>query len=369
MRDTGFIDRPQLQSLIDVLADSGYRVIGPAVRDGAIQFDPITDAAQLPSGWRDEQAPGEYRLQQTDSERRFAWANGPQALKPLTFAPRELLWRAERDAQGTLHFEAEIPDPGPVAVLGARACDLAALALHDRHFITDGCDPVYTARRESLLIIAINCTHPAATCFCVSTGDGPEARTGYDLALTELDHGYLIVAGSEAGRRIVERLSPAAASPQQRQAAADSIAAAATRQTRSLPPGPLQAALFARLDHPRWQEVADRCLSCGNCTSVCPTCFCHRESDDPDLGGERAGHIREWDSCFTVGHSYLHGFVVRSTTQHRYRQWMTHKLGGWHSQFGRGGCVGCGRCITWCPVGIDLTEEAGVICADEEAAQ
>jgi ferredoxin len=140
---------------------------------------------------------------------------------------------------------------------------------------------------------------------------------------------------------------------------------AAEAQQRTLPGRDLQAPLFARLSHPQWQAIGERCLACGNCTAVCPTCFCHSEQEHPALDGGGSEHVREWDSCFTPGHSYIHGVVIRAETSQRYRQWLTHKLGSWHEQYGRSGCVGCGRCITWCPVGIDITEEVTTICGGD----
>ena len=119
----------------------------------------------------------------------------------------------------------------------------------------------------------------------------------------------------------------------------------------------MQELLQGNLEHPRWDDVAERCLTCGNCTMVCPTCFCTTVEDHSDLAGRRAERKRRWDSCFTMDFSYIHGGSVRDQARSRYRQWMTHKLASWIDQFGTSGCVGCGRCITWCPVGIDITEE------------
>jgi ferredoxin len=119
--------------------------------------------------------------------------------------------------------------------------------------------------------------------------------------------------------------------------------------------------LYRNLEHPRWDEVATRCLSCANCTMVCPTCFCTTVEDVTDLSGEHAERWQRWDSCFTQAFSYVHGGSVRPSTKAKYRQWMTHKLATWLDQFGSSGCVGCGRCITWCPVGIDITEEVRAI--------
>jgi ferredoxin len=358
----GFLRRADLQRLIDALAASHRRVIGPVVREGALVFEPVERAAQLPTGWRDEQAPGRYRLSCTDTPRCFAWAVGAQALKPLSFAPREVLWRAERNERGELRFTEPALTPPSLAVIGVRACDLAALHLQDQHFAYgEYADSYYNRRRRALFIVAVDCAHPAATCFCASTGDGPAATSGFDLALTELDDGFIVAARSDAGRTLAEAL-PLVPVSETQQAQADAERAAATAaQQRSLPGRDLNAALFAQLDHPRWKEVGERCLACGNCSSVCPTCFCHSEHDLTSTDASSAEHLRQWDSCFSAGHSYIHGWVVRGSTDLRYRQWMTHKLGSWHEQYGRSGCVGCGRCITWCPVGIDITEEAAAI--------
>lgn len=363
----GFLPRAQLQRLFDVLSTSHSKVVGPVVRDGAIVYDAIERASQLPAGWRDEQAPGRYRLVPSDTPRCFAWAVGAQALKPITFAPREELWRAERNSRGDLRF-IEPPHEAPtLAVIGVRACDLAALHLQDQHFAFGTyADAYYNRRRRALFIVAVDCAYPAATCFCASTGDGPRATSGFDLALTELDEGFLVAARSEAGRTVAEELPLVPATPAQLAQAEAERQAAAEGQQRAMPGRDLKDALFARLDDPHWKDVGERCLACGNCTAVCPTCFCHSEHDLVTADGAGAQHTRQWDSCFGAGHSYIHGWVIRGSTDLRYRQWLTHKLGSWHEQYGRSGCVGCGRCITWCPVGIDITEEAAALAGGPE---
>jgi sulfhydrogenase subunit beta (sulfur reductase) len=359
-----FLPRQSMDSLFDAIRNRGFsRILGPVARDGAIVYRDLATAADLPVGVRDRQGPGTYRLEtQDDSVRAFSWANGPQALKPLTFAPRESLWRCERDVSGGLRFLDVLQEHQPTAVVGVRACDLAALQIHERHFLKSAySDPHYAARRSSLFLVAVHCSHPADTCFCVSTGDGPRAESGYDLAMSELDDGFVITAGTDRGRAVLEALGLSTASSAQQEEADREIEAAARAQRRSLPSQNLKGALYARLEHPHWDQVGRRCLSCGNCTAVCPTCFCHAEQDEPALTGNSTEHLRQWDSCFTAVHSYMGHFLVREETRLRYRQWLTHKLGSWHEQYGRSGCVGCGRCIAWCPVGIDITAEVSAL--------
>ena len=364
-----YLERSALQKLIDALQEAGYRCVGPRVADGAIVYDTLDSCAQLPQGISERQSPGQYGLTENGSERYFAWANGPQAVKPYVFAARETLWHSEQDENGQLRFVDMTPQPEALAIIGVRACDLAALYIQDKHFLHgDKKDPYYLARRQQLFLVAVNCTHPAQTCFCASTGDGPRADYGYDIVLSELDDGYLVHGRSDKGLAIIGELPTTAASETKIQVADAEIKRAAEQQTRGLPSDNLRDALFANLEHGRWDEVAKRCMSCGNCTSVCPTCFCHAEDDAPSLDGKSSDYYRQWDSCFTQGHSYIHGITIRAATSQRYRQWLTHKLGSWHDQYGRSGCVGCGRCITWCPVGIDITEEAAAICGETENA-
>lgn len=360
--ETGFLPRAGFQALLDALREAGYRCVGPQTRDGAIVYDTLRGTGELPQGIRDSQAPGRYRIEKTASPRYFSWANGPQALKPFLFTPHESMWRCERNTRGEIHFTEIKPAAEWLAVIGVRACDLAALRLQDQHFLQGVfTDPYYAARRENLFLVAVHCTHPAETCFCASTGDGPCATQDYDLALYELDDGYLLQSGSDKGRTMATKLPLVPVTEVQQQTAEQEVQEAARQQIRSLPSRNLRDVLFANLEHPRWENVAERCLSCGNCTSVCPTCFCHGEKDETVLKGDHSVHARQWDSCFTQGHSYIHGMTIRADTRSRYRQWLTHKLGSWHDQYGRSGCVGCGRCIAWCPVGIDITEEARAI--------
>ena len=356
-----FFKTDQLQLLLNTLQDQGYTCVGPQVIDGAILFDEIQSVDQLPRGITDEQQAGSYTLNHSHSSKYFEWANGPQAIKPLVFTPKEKLWSSTQSVDGEISFSVAKQQTKKLAVIGARACDVAALKIHDQHFLQQQfVDPYYKARRENLLIVAVNCSHPASTCFCHSTGDGPFVSDSFDIALTELQNGFLIEAQSPQGNKIIAALSLQNGTQEQLEES-EKIKTRASKQNRALPKLDIKTRLFDELENENWHSIATKCLSCGNCTAVCPTCFCHSENEAPELDGSSSTHYREWDSCFGQGHSYIHGIPIRSETSQRYRQWLTHKFASWHDQYGRSGCVGCGRCITWCPVGIDVIESIKII--------
>ncbi|MDT7042831.1 4Fe-4S dicluster domain-containing protein [Candidatus Nitronereus thalassa] len=341
--------------------------MGPTVQDGSIQWTYIHQVEDLPIGWRDEQTPGNYRLNKTDSQNIFDIVHGPESLKRQTFAPREQLLQIEKTKKG-FSVQENIPQSEQVAILGVRACDLAGLTMQDRIFLQDQFpDPYYQARRQNLFLVAVNCTRAHETCFCASMGTGPKAESGYDLVLTESDQEFLIQGGSPRGEEILESLTVSPAEDLQIQEHDERIAACAASQTRKVNQSSLPQGLYDAHDHRRWDEVATRCLACTNCTMVCPTCFCHTVEETPDLTQHTTEHVRVWDSCFTPDHGYIHGKNFRPTIKDRYRMWLTHKMASWIDQFGSSGCVGCGRCITWCPVGIDVTEELHALLGEKES--
>lgn len=354
------LDEPALGGLIEALGQKGFAVVGPKVRDGAVMYNEIASAADLPQGWASEQEAGKYRLKRDPSAGPFDYVIGPSSWKQWLHPPEVRLFAAERD-NGAFRI---LPNTSPApryALVGVRACELAAIAIQDRVLLGDRyTDPIYQARRKALFVVAVNCTRSAPTCFCASMQTGPRAVEGFDLALTPVGNGreYLGETGTDAGAAVAGELGWPEAPPEMLSEAAETVRAAARAQTRAVELEGLAEALAAAAEHPRWEAVAKRCLACGNCTLACPTCFCTTVEDTSTVDGARAERWRKWDSCFTQSFSYIHGGSVRTSVKSRYRQWLTHKLAYWQQQFGAPGCVGCGRCITWCPAGIDLTEEA-----------
>ena len=357
-----FLFRDEFAKLFDVLHAFEYDVIGPTIDQEAIVYDRISTVDDLPRGWTDMQSPGTYRLQQRDDDALFGYAVGPHSWKQHLFPPVSTLSTATRTETGWEFAASDEDESRKTAFLGVRACEIAAMGIQNRVF-TGGpyVDPQYQRRRDRALIIAVNCTAPAATCFCTSMNTGPRCTQSFDLALTELPEGFLVEVATPAGEAIIDALETAPATDDLRDQAEAAQQRAIRQIKKKMDTTDIRDLLMGNLEHPQWDDVADRCLSCTNCTMVCPTCFCSSVEEVSDLSGDHVERQRVWDSCFNVSFSYMNGGWVRNSIRNRYRQWMTHKLATWIDQFGTSGCVGCGRCITWCPVGIDITEEVAAI--------
>jgi sulfhydrogenase subunit beta (sulfur reductase) len=361
------IEPDALNELIQSLRQQNYTVIGPTLRAGAIVLDEITSTTELPIGKTDEQAPAQYRLKERTDGSLFAFSVGPHSWKRYLFPPVLKLLTSHKNGEG-FQVSEELPSPDKeqqYALLGVRACDLSAIQIQDKVFGGGAYqDPAYLRARNKAFIVAVNCIHAGGTCFCSSVRTGPRARVGFDLALSEVidsEHYLIVEVGTDRGEKLIETVTRRPAEDAEVEKAEHLIRAASQLTGRSLEPDNTRDILYQNTEHPRWDIVAARCLSCANCTMVCPTCFCATVEDTTDLAGTTADRIRKWDSCFTLDFSYIHGGSVRPSSRGRYRHWITHKLASWVDQFGTIGCVGCGRCITWCPVGIDITEEFRVI--------
>lgn len=360
------VELNDLQGLFTALQQKDHVLVGPLVRDGAIVYDAITDVAELPQGWTDVQEPASYRLERGERDALFDHTVGPYSWKRYLFPPRVRLFAAAKDGKGFTVETDTRPPARPYAFIGVRACELAALELQDRVFMTGPyTDRYYSSVRAAAFIVAVNCAQAGGTCFCASMNTGPKAKGGFDLALTEIiegeRHAFVVEVGSPKGKSILEGVVHRPATAEEIALAGGVTQRTETMMGRSLETKDLARVLHDNFEHPRWDDVAKRCLACANCTMVCPTCFCSTVEDVTDLTGEHAERWRRWDSCFTAEFTKVAGGNIRMTTRSRYRQWLTHKLSNWVEQFGAYGCVGCGRCITWCPVGIDITAEATAI--------
>ena len=354
-----------LERMLGTLREKGYQITGPKIRDGAIVLETIDSAARMPRGVRDHHGPGRYRLEETGDGSWFSYTLGPDSWKKFFYPAIRKLWTSKRNG-GLLEIDVEPTQQGRRALIGVRPCELESIAIQDR-VLAEGeyADRNYVAGREDNFIVAVNCTVPGGTCFCASMGTGPRATAGYDVALTELGGNgrqrFMARAGSRKGEQLLAKVACGKAAGGDLDLEERLLEAAAGKMGRTLDTAGLADVLADATEHPRWEEVDERCQACTNCTMVCPTCYCHTVEDTTDLTGSTAERTRVWDSCFTADHSYLHGGSVRESRAARYRQWLTHKLSSWHDQFGGSGCTGCGRCITWCPVGIDITEEAQAV--------
>ena len=360
-----FMDRQRFDQFFTSLQTQGYEIIGPTVLDGAVVYTHLDSANELPSGWTDEQDGGTYRLSRRTDDALFGYSVAPQSWKKFLFLPTLQLWEANRTSTG-FQISGPHPDVHKRAFLGVRACEIKAMQIQDRILVHGPYpDTVYAQLRQNALIVAVQCRKAGGTCFCVSMDAGPRITGGFDILLTEVirpgRHYFLVERGSERGARLLEDLLFQPASAEEEAEEDRIVQETAAKMGRVLDQTDIKGMLYRNYEHPRWREVSQRCLTCTNCTLVCPTCFCANIEDVTDLTGERVERWRRWDSCFALDHSYLHGGCVRCSGTSRYRQWMTHKLATWIDQFGTSGCVGCGRCITWCPVGIDITEETSAI--------
>jgi sulfhydrogenase subunit beta (sulfur reductase) len=379
------IQHNEFERLISALKQHGYSIVAPTKRGSAIVYEEILSSTELPIGWIDEQEPGVYRLKQRSDRAYFGYNVGAHSWKKILFTPLLKLFSAKRSdedfsisssSSGT--DDSKIPEShSPAkkyAFLGVRSCELYALKIQDKVFIGGQyVDPFYKSLREQTFIIAVNCSQAGGTCFCASMNTGPKVEDGYDLALTEVmnekEHYFVVDIGSERGNDLLREVPHSPAEHSQREVARQIVEETRTHMGRVLDTINIKELLYGNLEHKRWDEVAKRCLSCANCTMVCPTCFCSTVEDVTDLTGDHAERWRKWDSCFTMDFSYIHGGSTRSSVKSRYRQWMTHKLASWIDQFGTSGCVGCGRCITWCPVGIDITEETRALRTSQQQEQ
>jgi sulfhydrogenase subunit beta (sulfur reductase) len=279
--------------------------------------------------------------------------------KNALFPQAERLFTYRKEGQG-ITLDPPFPGGKKQALFGVRPCDVRAFLLLDSVFTSDKPDPYYADRRSNTVVVSLACTHPDAACFCQSLGGGPCSSEGSDLLMFDLGDQYLVEGHSAQGRLLLENdffgdaddeaIAGAEQARVKAEASMDPIAA-----TMIVTAGELQKKLADIFDDSIWSELTESCISCGVCTYLCPTCHCFDICDEasPDAG-ER---IRIWDSCqsplFTQQAS---GFNPRPSAKERYRQRIMHKFSYLRETGNMTGCVGCGRCVTECPVNLDIRE-------------
>jgi sulfhydrogenase subunit beta (sulfur reductase) len=361
-------ERGEIDILLYALKDRGYTLIAPILRDGAIVYGEITSSDNLPIGWTDEQDAATYTIKHRDDKALFGYVVGPQSWKKFLLLPSMKIFSARLNGKGFIPDNklGTTSEKKKYAFVGVRSCELNALSVQDRVFKSDKyVDPYYAATRAETFILAVNCGQAGGSCFCASMKTGPKVQHGYDLALTEVivdkKHFFVVEVGSDRGAEVLKGIQSRPADPTDIKLAEQIVKKAEKQMKRKMDTTNIRELLADNLEHPHWDDVAHRCLTCTNCTLVCPTCFCSTVEDTTDLSGEHAERWRRWDSCFTMQFAKVAGGNFRPSPKSRYRQWLTHKLSSWVDQFGVLGCVGCGRCITWCPVGIDITAEVKAI--------
>ncbi len=376
MVEPQILPKDRLPELIRILQEQGYQVVAPVEEGSVLAMRPVSDAGEIACGIEDTQAPGHYRILDGPAPTYFDNVVGPDGPKRYFFPPHLPLFSFSVDDDGFV-LEQVAPEPPRLAFLGVRPCDLSAIRVQDRVFGHEDNGQVfrcesetyYMRAREAALIIVVNCTRPGGSCFCGSWGTGPEATEGFDLSLTELRGSFLVRAGSSSGVSVLDALSTEPATEAERELAYLKVLRAREHMGRVLKTDGLGELLRNNPEHQIWQEIGDRCLGCGNCTMVCPTCFCSTVTDSNDLVTGNVTRTREWESCFTHQFSYVTSGPVRASISSRYRHWLRHKLSGWWEQFDMSGCVGCGRCLTWCPVAIDWTQDIAQLQREVESRE
>lgn len=333
-----------------------YKVIAPKLKDGVIYYSEVSDLKELPLGFRNVEMPGYYSLETTSGY--FTYTHPVNSPKAFLHPPELTLIKVLNTEEG-LRFEVEYPGES-LCLFDVRACDLYALKVLDRVFVERNAhpDPYYLKLREKVFILAVNCSYATQTCFCTTMGTGPEVKGGYDLLLTELEIGFLIEVGSEKGEKVMESISNKERAEEKHfQEKKEAVKRAESYMRVFFEREGLPEKLYERMEAEHWKPIEKRCVACTSCTQVCPTCFCFDILEKNDLELSESRRVRVWDSCFSPAFATVHRFNLRQSIHSRYRQWLMHKFAYWTNQFGLFGCVGCGRCITWCPVGIDIRQE------------
>lgn len=314
-----------------------FSLIGPVKADGLTEFRQINSSDELNMGYHSTMlSPGKAYLYRPREE-----------LFSFSFGNSIEIREAPADAEQRI-------------LVGVHSCDTNAILYLDRVFLGQFRDPIYEARRNNTMIISLNCERVTGNCFCPSVGAGPFLKSvnGYDMLLTDFGDDYLVELKSERARGLFNVDDIKKSGAEEFKVKEEKERAALQKFTKTINMDGLDSVLRKGSEHPVWRTTAEElCLSCTNCVMVCPTCFCYDVVDEIAVDKKTVRRYRQWDACQDAKFAEVHGGNFRARRSARLRQFVTHKLGQTF-QFGVFGTVGCGRCITWCPTGIDLTEMA-----------
>jgi sulfhydrogenase subunit beta (sulfur reductase) len=318
---------------------ASYRVVAPVSEgEGSVRYRPLASGeAVVLDGPRPLRAPKEHFIPQVEPLLTFRGSGKTLTVEGIQRTP---------DSCGAASRESA------TVILGVCPCDARALSRLDDVFLgRKNTDNLYGVRRRATLLVGIACTTPSWGCFCTSVGGSPAGTESLDLLLTELGDHYHVAVLSEAGRGLIADPVFAHATEADESAANERHAAAIAR----MPPLFDAKAVTGNVawEAPVWMRHARRCLACGACSFLCPTCHCFDIQDE--VTAEGGVRFRCWDTCqfgeFTrmgAGHN------PRPTQAERLRQRVSHKFKYLVEEFGRMGCTGCGRCVEACPVNIDI---------------
>ncbi|ABO48689.1 4Fe-4S ferredoxin, iron-sulfur binding domain protein [Desulforamulus reducens MI-1] len=323
------LNKSETASLLDKLANE-YRVIAPVEKEGLVQFAAI----------------------QKGEEAKLDYMNAKKPGKEILFPQSEELYSYTVDAEG-VRMQDNV-DPKATIVFGMRPCDVKSMVLLDNVFKNDQYEDVYyLTRRANTLIVGLGCNEPSATCFCSSMSCGPFAKEGSDIFLTDIGEAYVVEGISEKGKELLAKLGLAEASAEAKGQAAK--LQEETKADGSVNIEGLAEKLGGMFEHPYWDSLYEKCLGCGACTYLCPTCHCFDIADEAtDCNGCR---VRNWDACmFPLFTLHGSGHNPRPGGKARWRQRLMHKFNYFVERYNATACVGCGRCIKNCPVNLDIRQ-------------
>lgn len=334
------LKKADLKGFLEAVAKE-YDLWAPKVVDGMADYLPW-DGGEAPDG----------KVRTRNSIKKFIHPQKEVMFNYTTHAAKE-------DCN-LLH---EVMPEGKTAVFGVSSCDARSVVLNGLVFVNDPTNfaqcPYYDARWTNTVFIGLACNEPCAVCFCHATGGHPHGEEGLDIQLVDMGDEYLVKVLTEKGQAVAGLFDMKPAGDGIKAGAADKAKAALEAMPKDLKMG--QAVGVDQMDVfdlPVWDDMAARCLNCGVCTFVCPTCYCFDIQDENK--GTDGQRYRLWDSCMFPLYSYhASGHNPRPTKTERLRQRFMHKLNYFPTRHeDKLSCVGCGRCVLYCPVNIDIREVA-----------